>query len=68
MADLESWARDHPTHHAIFEAAMELVRRFGEDLGIRLFHEVSVLPGGRFEASYVGCADDTGILRSVEAG
>jgi aldoxime dehydratase len=66
MGHLEEWARDHPTHHAIFEAAMEMVRRFGEDLGIRLFHEVSVLPAGRFEASYVGCADDTGVLRSVD--
>jgi hypothetical protein len=45
---------------------MEMVRRFGEDLGIRLFHEVSVLPAGRFEASYVGCGDGAGILRSVD--
>lgn len=66
LGHLEDWARDHPTHHAIFEVAMEMVRRFGEDLGIRLFHEVSVLPAGRFEASYVGCADDTGIQRTVD--
>lgn len=65
MADLETWARDHPTHHAIFESAMRMVRRFGDDLGIRLFHEVTVLPGGRFEASYLGCREDSGILRSV---
>lgn len=58
LGDLETWARDHPTHHAIFEVAMKLVRRFGEDLGIRLFHEVSVLPAGSFEARYVGCGEE----------
>jgi heme-degrading monooxygenase HmoA len=67
MAHLETWARDHPTHHAIFEAAMKMVRRFGDELGIRLYHEVTVLPAGRFRARYLGCGDDAGILRRVEA-
>ncbi len=58
LGHLESWAQDHPTHHAIFEAAMKMVRRFGEDLGIRLFHEVSVLPAGQFQARYVDCGDE----------
>ncbi|MBS1895560.1 MAG: phenylacetaldoxime dehydratase family protein [Actinobacteria bacterium] len=62
LGQLESWARDHPSHHAIFEAAMKMIRRFGDELGIRLFHEVSVLPAGRFQARYLGCADDAGIL------
>jgi hypothetical protein len=57
LGDLEAWARDHPTHHAIFGAAMKMVRRFEEDLGIRLFHEVSVLPAGQFQARYVDCGD-----------
>jgi hypothetical protein len=65
LGDLETWARDHPTHHAIFGAAMKMVRRFEEDLGIRLFHEVSVLPAGRFEARYVDCGDD--VTRRVSA-
>jgi aldoxime dehydratase len=55
LGHLESWAQDHPTHHAIFEVAMKMVRRFGEELGIRLFHEVSVLPAGQFRARYVDC-------------
>jgi aldoxime dehydratase len=66
MGHLETWARDHPTHHAIFEAAMKMVRRFGDELGIRLFHEVTVLPSGSFEGRYRGCAEDAGILRRVD--
>lgn len=67
LGHLEAWARDHPTHHAIFAAAMKMVRRFGEDLGIRLFHEVTVLPAGQFRARYLGCADEAGIRRRVDA-
>lgn len=67
LDDLEGWARDHPTHHAIFASGMQMVRRFGEDLGIRLFHEVSVLPEGRFRGRYVRCADDTGLLRRFDS-
>lgn len=66
LGHLEAWARDHPTHHAIFASAMEMVRRFGDELGIRLFHEVSVLPLGRCHGRYVGCADDAGLLRRVD--
>jgi hypothetical protein len=65
LGDLESWARDHPTHHAIFGAAMKMVRRFEEDLGIRLFHEVSVLPAGRFAGRYVDCGDE--VIRRADA-
>ena len=69
LADLERWAQDHPTHHAIFGAAMKMVRRFEEDLGIRLFHEVSVLPAGQFQARYVDCGDEgTRSVRAALAG
>jgi heme-degrading monooxygenase HmoA len=66
LEHLERWARDHPTHHSIFEALMKMVRQFGEDLGVSLFHEVSVLPQGHFHARYIGVDRDAGILRDVD--
>lgn len=65
LGDLERWARDHPTHHAIFVSGMEMVRRFGEQLGVRLFHEVSVLPAGRYEGRYRGRNGQEGLLRRL---
>ncbi len=67
LGDLERWARDHPTHHAIFVSGMEMVRRFGEQLGIRLFHEVSVLPEGRYRGRYRGDDAQAGLLRRLAA-
>lgn len=65
LGHLELWARDHPTHHAIFVSGMAMVRRFGEQLGIRLFHEVSALPEGRYRGRYVACDAQEGLLRRL---
>lgn len=59
----EDWARDHPTHVAIFDSFMQMVATFGETMQLRLWHEVSVLPREGSEFEYIGCHPQTGLLR-----
>jgi aldoxime dehydratase len=59
----EEWAKNHPTHVAIFNRFMQMVEQFGEAMRLRLWHEVSVLPGQGCECEYIDCHADTGILR-----
>ena len=46
LGDLEGWAHSHPTHLAIFNTFMEIAPKYGPELQLRLWHEVSVLPAG----------------------
>ena len=59
----EEWAKSHPTHLAIFDSFLKMVEQFGESMKLRLWHEVSVLPGHGCECEYIGCHTDTGLLR-----
>jgi len=59
----ENWAREHPTHVAIFGGFMKMVETFGEQLKLRLWHEVTALPGKDCEFEYIACHPDTGLLR-----
>lgn len=58
----ENWAKSHPTHLAIFDGFLEMVDAFGPDLRLRLWHEVTVLPGHGCEFEYIACHSDTGLL------
>jgi aldoxime dehydratase len=42
LADLERWAESHPTHLAIFGAAMNYLRKVGAAAKLKLYHEVTV--------------------------
>ncbi|QRP43440.1 phenylacetaldoxime dehydratase family protein [Amycolatopsis sp. FDAARGOS 1241] len=64
-ADLEAWAESHPTHVAIFRAAMKYLSTLGPAANLRLYHEVTVIDAGRQEFRYLGCHDRTGLLRAV---
>ena len=46
LASLEAWSRSHPTHLAIFNSFLSMVDKLGGQIQLRLWHEVSVLPGG----------------------
>ena len=59
----EQWAKSHPTHVAIFDGFLKMVDTFGTDLQLRLWHEVTALPGRGCEFEYIGCHPDTGLLR-----
>jgi len=58
----ENWAREHPTHLAIFGNFMQMVETFGEELKLRLWHEVTVLQKDDCEFEYIGCHPKTGLL------
>jgi aldoxime dehydratase len=58
----EEWAKSHPTHIAILDRFMEMVVSFGENLQLKLWHEVIVLPSSGCEFEYIGCHADTGLL------
>lgn len=64
MAALEDWAASHPTHVEIFGAAMRHLSSFGPETRLRLFHEVTVPTDVQQRFTYVGCHDETGLLRA----
>lgn len=65
LADLEAWAESHPTHVAIFRAAMKYLSAMGPAARLRLYHEVTVTDADEQEFRYLGCHDRTGLLRAV---
>ena len=58
----ENWAKSHPTHVAIFDNFLELVDEFGDEMKLRLWHEVTAVPGQGCEFEYLACHPDTGLL------
>jgi aldoxime dehydratase len=64
LEDLETWSESHPTHVAIFRAALKYLSTMGAGARLRLYHEVTVAEAGQQEFRYLGCHDRTGMLRS----
>jgi aldoxime dehydratase len=62
LADLERWAESHPTHVAIFGAAMRYLSTLGPAARLRLYHEVSVVADGDAFFEYADCRPGTGLL------
>ena len=58
----EHWAKRHPTHLAIFDRFLEMVEEFREAMQLRLWHEVTSVPGPGCEFEYVACHPQTGLL------
>jgi aldoxime dehydratase len=57
---LEEWSENHPTHHAIFNHAIAMGRKYGAKRDVVTWHEALILPYGNiFE--YVNCAEGTGL-------
>ncbi|MEI8611719.1 phenylacetaldoxime dehydratase family protein [Enterovibrio sp. Hal110] len=65
MADLEAWAESHPTHLAIFNTFLEIAPKYGPELQLQLWHEVSVLPAGNQFGEYINCTKGTGLLAGL---
>ncbi|QYN36837.1 phenylacetaldoxime dehydratase family protein [Pseudonocardia sp. DSM 110487] len=65
LADLERWAESHPTHLAIFGAAMRYLSALGPAARLRLYHEVSVVAEGDAFFEYVDCMPGTGLLGTL---
>jgi hypothetical protein len=66
LQQMEQWSEHHPSHEAIFAAAIARYRKFGRANQLRTWHEVFVLPeqGQAFE--YLNCAPGTGLLNYFE--
>lgn len=65
LAHLERWAESHPTHVAIFGAAMRYLSTLGPAARLRLHHEVSVVQADEALFEYVDCRPGTGLLGAV---
>ena len=61
---LERWAESHPTHVAIFGAAMKYLSQLGPLAKLELYHEVSVVQADEQFFEYLNCHPHTGLLRS----
>jgi aldoxime dehydratase len=66
LAALERWAESHPTHIAIFGAAMKYLMTLGPAAKLRLYHEVTVARANEQFFEYFRCHERTGMLRSVD--
>jgi aldoxime dehydratase len=66
LADLERWAESHPTHVAIFGAAMKYLLALGPAAQLRLYHEVTVAAADEQFFEYLNCHDRTGMLRAAQ--
>jgi hypothetical protein len=63
LADLEHWAKSHPSHLAIYTGAIKHAKKFGDQRKFRTWHEVSVLKHGEAQFEYVNCTARTGVMR-----
>ena len=67
MQDLDDWARDHPTHKAIFGVAMKYLSEFGGAGNLKLTHEVFVVRPDQYTAQYMNCLRGTGLSSIMQA-
>jgi aldoxime dehydratase len=67
LTDLDTWAKDHPTHKAIFGAAMKYLSTLGPAARLRLYHEVTVAAADEQYFEYLGCHPETGMLKALDA-
>jgi aldoxime dehydratase len=63
LSALERWAESHPTHVAIFGAAMKYLGTLGPAAKLKLYHEVSVVSASEQYFEYFNCHPRTGMLR-----
>ena len=64
LAALERWSESHPTHLAIFGAAMQYLSKLGPAAKLKLYHEVTVARAEEQHFEYLNCHDRTGLLRA----
>jgi len=64
LAALERWSESHPTHVAIFGAAMKYLSKLGPAAQLKLYHEVTVAAADEQFFEYRDCHPRTGMLRA----
>ncbi|KAL4865114.1 hypothetical protein BDV12DRAFT_188452 [Aspergillus spectabilis] len=68
LSNLETWAKRHASHLAIFNGAIRHAREFGEERRFRTWHEVSVLKRGEASFEYLNCVGGTGVIGFLPLG
>lgn len=59
---LEAWAKDHPTHLAIYHRAMAERRKYQDALELRTYNEIYVLDADALDFEYVNCPPSAGLI------
>lgn len=67
LTDLESWAKQHPTHLDIFGRFLRYADQLKGDVNLRLFHDVMVLSPEQQSFQYVNCHNATGMMAKVKS-
>ncbi|KAK2671967.1 hem-containing dehydratase [Fusarium oxysporum f. sp. vasinfectum] len=62
---LETWAKSHKSHLAIYRGALAHYKTFGDARKFRTWHEVSVMRAGNARFEYLNCVPETGVIRGV---
>ncbi|CAG9984447.1 unnamed protein product [Clonostachys byssicola] len=62
---LETWAKTHRSHLAIYRGALSHYKAFEGRRELRTWHEVSVLRSGDAKFEYLNCVSKTGVIQSV---
>lgn len=65
LAELERWAESHPTHLAIFVAAIRHYSRLRDGAMLRVYHEVSIVRSQDQHIEYINCHPKTGLLKDT---
>lgn len=66
LASLEGWAWKHKTHLNIFGRFIKYTKELGNDISLKLWHDVFVLEEGQQYFEYMGCHGETGMLGILE--
>ncbi|KAM0345422.1 hypothetical protein ACHAPU_006585 [Fusarium lateritium] len=62
---LETWAKSHRSHLAIYRGALTHYKVFGDKRRFRTWHEVSVLREGDAKFEYLNCVPKTGVIQGI---
>lgn len=65
LEHLETWAKSHQSHLAIYKGARLHFKTFGDTRKFRTWHEVSVLREGDARFEYVNCVPRTGVMSNL---
>jgi hypothetical protein len=62
LGHLESWAKDHPSHLAIYTRALAARKKYQEKLQLRTYNEIFIVDANNPPFEYFNCHPRTGLL------
>jgi aldoxime dehydratase len=63
LGHLESWAKNHPSHLAIYTRAIAARRKYQDALQLRTYNEIFIIEANNPPFEYFNCHSQTGLLR-----